>query len=401
MNAPDVIRFHRTLLSLQDYAAIMGMDALRLAGGVSAIKPSGRCDDIWFEYDWQDDADKVSRDQLLHEIAVAEYDIATVLRWWPGPVWVADERQPYPHHARVEVGWRRSSLTLRSMWGHVLYPGVRSQIAIAPASVTRAAADIDADGDGFLELAHFTVTPPTGTLPAELRAFFKNFDALDADNCRTDPGTTGATPEWEVYPLQCRANGATIEVYVPVWWLFRPQLRYGMTAAIIDADSADSYVDTLQFYRETVDATYSAQIAWLPEWDAGTTTANLVAHLRQPLTGMLHLSGADMVDSSLCGYGTTPHEVRLWYAAGAPVLDHFWQECIAYLTTARLTRPLCSCGSLAQRVEYWQQDLSKTGESVGYQTSPATLTNLFGTRRGEDYVWKRIQRFRQARPVLT
>ena len=43
-----------TLLSLSQFAQILGLDPLHFFGGSSALRPAGDCNDIWMEYQWQD-----------------------------------------------------------------------------------------------------------------------------------------------------------------------------------------------------------------------------------------------------------------------------------------------------------------------------------------------------------
>src|SRR4030042_76740 len=93
-----------TLLGLERYAKIMGLDPLHFAGGFSPRRPAGSCNSIWMQYDWQD-GNKVSRDQLSRLIAQAEEDIADHLGYWPAPVWVSAEWQMYPRpHPRELYG---------------------------------------------------------------------------------------------------------------------------------------------------------------------------------------------------------------------------------------------------------------------------------------------------------
>ena len=121
------------LLSLNHYAAIMGIDPMHFAQGFSTVRPEVPCEDVWFEYDWQNPK-LVSRQQVRTLINEAEYDLANELGYWPAPVYVEEEFHVYPHPQRkdlygfgLNVSLRPKSL--RTSWGYVLN---RSHINKAP-----------------------------------------------------------------------------------------------------------------------------------------------------------------------------------------------------------------------------------------------------------------------------
>ena len=81
-----------TLLSLDGYAKILGLNPVHFATGATPgltpmVMPSGGCDDVWWKYDWQD-SDKVSKWQLAQLIQQAEEEIANVVGYWPAPMWI-------------------------------------------------------------------------------------------------------------------------------------------------------------------------------------------------------------------------------------------------------------------------------------------------------------------------
>jgi len=225
------------------------------------------------QYNWQDN-EKVSREEIARLIMEAEDDIANIVGYWPAPVWIEDEWHLYPRiHRREAYGTGRTrrgdfkAMTLNK--GYVLYGGQRATEAIDSQEVARED-DVDADGDGFAELAHFTITNVSATFDVcSLKAYFKVYAALDAANCRTDPASAGADYVWEVRPLSVTLTGTTLDVYVPIEELIMPMLQETYNPADVDLDldadannQADNTVDTLLFYREYNNPATQVQFLW-------------------------------------------------------------------------------------------------------------------------------------------
>lgn len=417
-----------TLLSLERYAKIMGLDPLHFAGATSSLRPAGSCNSIWMQYDWQD-ANKVSRDQLARLIAKAEMDLAMHLGYWPAPVWVSAEWQMYPREHRRElygagVTRRGDFKEVTLNWGEFMYGGVAATTLIEAADVTRNA-DIDADGDGFAEWASWTITDADAIAdPTSLHAYFKEWTAVDAANDRTDPNSEGADPKWEIHPVTVDVDGLAVNVLIPVWCLFRPQLEEAHNAAGIDADAPASYVDDVVFYRVYNDPTGQVQFLWdvnCPSYPLPGTVCPGSSTFPMPATACTYglqggclltgdqrnsivtpqpgqYDGDDAFVATTWAYPREPDSIRFWYRAGrqprtaargCDLLDDYWAELIAILATARLERPLCTCSAAQSKVDTWRQDLTYAGEH-SYQLGLEALECKLGHRRGEVHVWKHI-----------
>jgi hypothetical protein len=410
----------QTLLSLWRYAQVMGLDPMHFFGGFSALRAESHCNDIWAEFDWQDN-DKVSRSQLTIQIADAERSMVDQLKFWPGPVWVADELMAYPHPRNSDMvgnglgsDGKPKAVTLN--YGYVISGGIRATEQFAPGVVTRLA-DVDADGDTWSEWAVFRITGVSSAATAcEIKAFFKSYTDADAVNTRPDPNSIGADPRWEVRPIYVSLSGGVATVRIPRYMLFKPQKLASMSWEPVNADDGANYVDTLEFYREYNDPSHMVQFLW------GEDACNNLAGVWQTQEGVMQVQDrrAGIVVPQPATYndgewngavwttGREPDALRAWYRAGVTPaqasvcdpLDPWWAETIAVLATARLSRPLCGCGGVAERCAYWQQDLATTGSDGGFMTAPSDLNNPFGTRRGEAWAWKRIQRRTRGRAIL-
>src|SRR5687768_3923733 len=93
-----------TLLSLNRYARVMGIDPAHFNGLASAtIFPLvNKCSDIWFRWDWQA-SDSVSWESLAQQIKIAEDDIKAYCRYSPAPDYEAVDNRPWPSHHRHDI----------------------------------------------------------------------------------------------------------------------------------------------------------------------------------------------------------------------------------------------------------------------------------------------------------
>jgi len=365
-----------TLLPLDEYARQLGLDPLGFNGGYSAVRRM-QCSDIWAQYDWQDNQ-KVSREQLAYKLAEAERDMADMLGYWPAPVWIADERHPYPapqntdlYAFGIDARGRTKSLGLK--WGYLLYGGIRATSLISAAATYTTH---DYDNDGFSETAKFSIAlsdDMAAVLDAcEVRAYYKPYSAADAVNCRTDPNSSGADSAWCIRDIRASISGATLVVYIPVWCMFRPQLMEGTIDENINADEADSYVDALSFYREYNDPETQVRFMWgddiTCESDAACAwgTQDGCMRVRDPRTARIvptpgtYSSTTGTYTEANWSNGREPDVVRAWYRAGyrpdqsqgCSLLDRWMSENIKILASARLELPLCDdCSQAAAMVD--------------------------------------------------
>ena len=103
-----------------------------------------------------------------------------------------------------------------------------------------------------------------------------------------------------------------------------------------------------------------------------------------------------------------PDFVKIWYYAGATdqrwlsganavdPLPRKWANAIAWMATARLERPFCSCGNVMALCRKYQQDLAAVSatdkQAQSYNVDPVTVQQCpFGTRLGEVLAWQMVR----------
>ena len=162
----------RTLLSIDRYAEIMGINPVFFNQGAQINLPDGstlfphgagapNVDVTWQQHSW-DLRNNVSREELAYEISRAEREIAHFLGYQPAPTWTEEELIDLPDHydplsgkAMYDVRGNRSGVRIR----------MRKFIAGGRRAVTFlnnvCPEYIDTDGDGWAETARIVVN--TGT----------------------------------------------------------------------------------------------------------------------------------------------------------------------------------------------------------------------------------------------
>jgi len=147
-----------TLLGLDHYARIMGLDPLHFNQGISQLRPNPTCPQVWYQYTWQNPS-IVSREHLADTISEAERDLTDQLGYYPTPVWIGGEDgefHPYPrpkapgaYGLGSNIYLRYKSLQLKH--GYVIEGGQRATTSLGEACWV----GLDLDGDGSVDFNDF------------------------------------------------------------------------------------------------------------------------------------------------------------------------------------------------------------------------------------------------------
>lgn len=421
-----------TLFSLDRYAKIMGINPLHFAGATANrfFPLRNACTDLWVQHSWQF-ADVVSREDLAHEIAIAEADLARELGWWPAPIWIAQEVHQFPRHYRRDTyrnygrNVRDQRVSVKAEYAKISAGGQRTATALelrVPVTFT------DADGDGFAETAT-VVASTTFTDCFEVKVFFEGMNGADV---------------WEIRPprsIVYDATAQTMTIELWSWQLIDPtvweafptvdtldgvtaiDLR-GLEQVPVVTTNLVTSVDVYRIWNNMADP--SCLLIWEPEPrgsildspSCSTVTeceaCDLTAqdgciHVRDALRGIVvptpstYNAETGKWEQVCFTENRDPDFVKIWYYCGDfgnrylsgysfdPLSDR-WAKAIAQLATARLERPLCSCGNLTALTSKWQSDAAVTTDNLNVSLSD--LENPFGTRYGEIMAWREVKRER-------
>jgi hypothetical protein len=410
---------------------MMGINPLHFAGALTPaidpmVYPQSGCSDVWKKYDWQDH-DKVSLYQIAQLIHDAEQEIANVVGYQLAPYWVEEEHHAYPRpYMRDAYGTgfdvRGRQKTVTTTHGKIIQAGQRAVELIGTAtSLGGSLVYTDNNSDGFFETATITL-PTTLTDATNIKAYFTG---------------TGGSLDWEIRPARSKTISSGNVVMVFDSWLFiNPELYELPTTSdgeeAIDVSTVINFVDTVDVYREYSDTTSPSAVFY---WDSdGPLNSPIVcpscgiinctnctydaqngcAIARLPNSGELTVYPATYNADSASWIGNNwtncvePDIVKIYYLSGdqsqeylqgrsTEPLSHFWAQVIAWIATARIDRPVCSCGNVAEAVDDLRRDMSKSEGRETYFLPRFALESPFGTRKGEVMAWRRIAKAAPAR----
>lgn len=416
--------YPRTILPRAMFGKILGLNPMHFAGAVApthGVMPDDGCNDIWYKYEWQSN-DRVSLWEIMEEIQTAEQEIANFIGYWPGRYWTEQEKIMYPHpFAREYRGNGRDiqgrAKQLHFRYGKLIAPGDRALTLQGTATALGGSlAYTDEDGDGYFETATIQMTTSV-TDVNEIKIFFS--------------GTEGQL-EWEIRPVRSKSiSSGTVTIILDSWLLINPDLYESLPttagATAIDVSTVANFVTSVDVYREYIDATASpVRFYWENGYLTGTT-------LTCPSCGT--------IGCTVCGYGTQdgcliarnvdnsevtaypatydednetwqvaswaaciePDFARVSYLSGDQSQEYLqgrmydplslsWAQVITWIATARLPRPLCSCGVIQEKTQYLARDMANFTSGDTFFLTPDAMNCPFGTRRGEVMAWRRMLR---------
>ena len=410
----------RTFLSLPRYAKVMGINPAHFCRAHAPslnpqVFPIETCSNVWPRFSWQNN-DQVSHEELAFAIQSAEQEIIDAVGYFPAPDWTEQEAHPMPRDFDRQyysdgLDIRRQAKRVNTAKSMVINGGRRATALIGSATTIGGSLVYqDIDGDGVEEVAQITLAT----------------SLTSADGIKVYFSGTGADPDWEVRPIKSRViSGGNVVIKVDSWLLIDPELlsRYptedGFRA--IDISDTSNYVTSVDVYHEYNDNTQvSAVFTWQGvELPSATTIFSASTSLTNRQDGVMLVTNGpaglvmpvpgsyDAVNSKWLTAAWTetvmPDYVSLDYYSGeyssaylrgysTDPLSDWWAQTIAWLASARLTRPLCGCTSAADLAERLGEDLALSENGRAHFTPVELARNPFGTRRGEVMAWRRVSK---------
>jgi len=380
------------MLGLDEWATIMGINPVHFSGAMgSTVWPEVGCDDLWPQHAWQS-LELTSREELARAIRDAEQEIASVAGFLPAPGWVREEVHPYPANNRSRSTSFRWDKQVSTRYRKVSAPGVRSVTRVGAYAVDYS----DADADGWKELALITCPDlPEGVVADEIRVYH--------------PGCNG-DPSWEIRPIRSVIIDAGTAVLVADSWLFlRPSLWEAIPTTrgldAIDIENEDNYITMVEVHYERND-----------EAAAGCGIISIGPHGNSAIDGTF--SVVDAESGIIIPYGATycdgawvedvdcwavPAMVKINYHSGLfsgerledgrrRRMDRNMEEAVAWLSAARLSKPICACTNVQAYVEELRTDLARADRKGYTMLSDFQMNNPFGTKVGEIRAWNQVSK---------
>lgn len=386
----------RTLLSLYEWYQIIGYHpwyAAQIGLNVPA-RSVGQCDDVMFQYGWQN-ADHLGREDIATAIQEAEELIARALGYYPAPQYTVNEKQQYP--ARYNQRQFGNMLTARGQYRAVqVNHGNIQSIGIESLTVGDAAQAVtysDEDGDGIDDTFTITGTIPAGTDTSEIALFFVSTDyaGLDRSEC-------------EIRPLDVSISGTTVTITGSRVLMVLPAVQLALEPRKVDALLATDFATTADIYLRTTDTTQTGTLIWenLPagvyfNWYGESCTPPCQVEIttacigtRDQETGWVYPIPATY-DTDTAQFNAIcppqrrqPDRMTINYLSGAPRdsrgrMDARLAKAVAYLAAALLPSATCGCERADQKLhELRNIPMDKNGN---LHTTPNVLdrtAELFG-----------------------
>jgi len=351
----------RTILSLDQYAEILGIDPILFNQMYTESVPANRgCKAVWFQYDWQD-PNHASRSELAQAIAQAESLITNLIGYPPGPTWIEDEYLLYPSN--------KTSYDVYYTSRGRRYPGVRQNrfktiqlrhgkfICGGRRRVELIEAGVDPGVTSATDRVSFTATYSGSEtlLPSEVGVFYD----------------TDTREERRIRGLQVRVNNTTGVITIEGW---APQFVDPDLLNLreeIDGDVLANYVNSVNIYRVYTSSDgedYApVEFHWQNTSSLGDTTTYGILERWNPIAGTVTPRPAswseDDEEWSMQSFCSTvePERVTLYYFAGHALDDYGrvrppFGRCIAALATALLGKPICGCTQDERQAAWWQRE---------------------------------------------
>lgn len=423
------------MLPLETFRSIIGFNPYHFWGwgDNEALAQIGNCNPVVYEFGWQANM-AGGREDVRQALSRAEIRLAELLGYEVAPKYKSNTVK-WPHYYDTRM-MRTAAMDSSYGWlsvnvgeGYVQATGIE---ALTPILLAAAVTYQDLNGDGYYD--QFTVGPIATTVTdvAEIAAYFSAAERYDGSD---------ASARWRVEPLRIVISGGQVTIYGPAWIMARPIFySESFSTQILDPATPANFVTTLDIYQRTTngngttEGTSQGVIIWetkpchgwwcccsscstdpyagSPADPAATARAVARVGIRNSELGFVtpgeatYNATSGIWSSNCWSVCTEPDRVLIRYLAGYPLtngaMDRTFQEVVAIMAAAEMTKPICGCEDVNKTLYRWQYDLSKIGsEKELYAQSDKIMLNPIGTRRGHVYVWERVKDLLEQRAVLS
>jgi hypothetical protein len=412
-----------TLLSLDEYAAIIGIDPVHfnqvtigdpIGDTGYPLDPATLPDMPMVQYSWQMD-DRIGREEIAQAIASAEEQMMEWLGYALRPTWAYSKLVEVPRPNDVLL-WNGTGLNPRGDWqtikagqGYFIAGGAeRKDLVASGQSIVYS----DANGDGYFETATVAVSTSV-TEPSEIAVYYPGQFADDTFEIRPTKVTIDSNTGVATVTFR-REQVVNLDL-----------LETFHATAVEGLDDAN-FLTVVDVYRHWTDPSLQVQLEWhggLCGWcntiagsnpGCGACTGGFgygCLSPRDARLGRLAYSPGSWDATSNSWLSTPwqgwrqPDSLRLYFQHGWRAerpnvgalglwqnrMDPSWARYVAAFATALLDRPLANKSTLRAFQGSMQEDLalntSGDGGSSNYQNRGLVLDNPFGTKRGMVIAW--------------
>ncbi len=394
-------------LSLYRYARILGINPVHFStagdipvsdGSVLFPLSDGR---KFYQAESYHPAEGVSRDEINEMIGDAESLVEDFLGSHVTPKWTRNENVNLKEHYSPLAGYntrnvRGERVLYTPKWNNFLSGGGRASDLIEE-NVSVVYSDPDEDGWNELATIEFDLTEDVSLY--EIHCYFSEY---------------GGSESYEIRPpLSKTKDGLSVKIVFETWKMIDPVVAEEFPTndrnKLVDLTDSDNLAATVDIYRVYNDTTQSHAV-FLYETspnDFDYSEQSGYIKFANPDINGIEIVPADYDDgwqrkviSGKLKY------IKLNYQSGfsyRPVSDtNYWDDlhpdlarAIAYLATARLSRPLAGKPEVTALSEKLQQDLAETVQGMFRFTTNDILDNPFGSLAGEVFAWRRLKNFKR------
>lgn len=346
----------KTLLTLFEYAEIIGLNPFWLSQVREDIPRKGQaqnisCDHTMYQDAWQG-FEHLSREEIAQSIAQAERLFAKETGFYPAPKYFTEENHPYPGHTL-----RRNYFPyIQAKHGFIQAIGTELLTSIGTAAVTQTSSYAGSFNDGFT----VNIAVPAGTTEAEIAAFFITVDRA---------GLTLA--QSEIKPLNVSITAGTVTITGHITLLVKPEHQVKPDAPELSATAAATYATEIAIYRRTTDLSNTGSLIWIKPYDCANPPCEVELEtacfsMRDADKGWLEPvpatydeeAGAFSISDPYC-VSSLPQKAKVNYLAGYPRqtdgrMDYDFARSIALLATALLPQRTAGCNRADQRLLHYR-----------------------------------------------
>lgn len=395
-----------TLLSLDEWAATLGISPWEFGGFNYPVAKSAQCKSVFQQFPWQND--HLSRAEVADAIADAEAMLAAELGYNIAPAYTVDEVVSYPRNYNRRVfGYagdiRGDWKTVSTKWHKVIKGGVLNRTLIGTITGNDLTAS-DLDGDGVKETFTATITNAAiGTLtdPYELALYFV------AANRHGEP----LDETWRIRPLRVSITGNTATLTGHRTLLANPSPEYAVDAAALDSAVPSNYVTSVECYRTFTDDTatsalpYQGVAIWKNNPDCTQNCTFSIKGLclgqHQNEQGQIFASFGNPCDWPFAD--REPDRLQVNYVSGVPMVsgkvDKLYAQMVAYLSVSLLANEMCGCDRTNRILSKLRSPTLKFQDKSADAQSYEESTNAFPQTWGAQWSYARVRALRHIEVV--